>query len=103
MSRDRFRWRTSDCRAGPDGLADFVVLAKHTPKIAVGEKDRSRSVPAPKAILFSKVCEMTVNDRVAAGLAGSPFVLHPIDAAVARTHPAVFESLQRFLSFLGNL
>ena len=39
----------------PSQMADVVILAENTPKIAVGEKDRSRTVISDQRGLLTKV------------------------------------------------
>src|SRR5438876_9365740 len=69
-------------------LADVVVLAKDTSKIAVRKEDCARTVPTTKAILLAKMREITIYDCITAGLARSPSVLEAVHTAIARTHAA---------------
>ena len=70
-------------------LADVEVLAEDAAEIAVGEKDGSRSPPAPEAILLPQVRKSTAHHRPPPGLARRPLPLEAIDSAVPGAAPAV--------------
>ncbi len=91
-------------RAGPGHtLADVEVLAEDAAEVAVGEEDRSRTVPTPEAVLLSKVGEGAAHDGVASGFAGRPLPVQPIDATITRASTAVGQRRHRLEGTLLEL
>src|SRR5947209_1560487 len=72
-----------------DRLANVVILAENAAQVAVRKEDRPRAVPSSQTIFFSEVWEVAADCRVAPRLAGGPFVLEPVDSAIARAGAAV--------------
>lgn len=67
-------------------MADFPVLTKHAAEITPTEKNRPRSLPAPKDVFLSMMGPKTMNDGSLPRPANSPIDRQQaIDMAVAST------------------
>src|SRR5207249_7918156 len=72
-------------------------------RTAVRKENRAGAVPAPQAFFFTEMREETADRCVAPRLAGRPFVLDPVDAAISRAGPAVGERGQSAFRSLAKL
>jgi hypothetical protein len=76
-------------------LGDVPVLAKDAAQIAQPEEDRSRAIPAPEAILLTKMREGARDCGVPAGVADTRFIEQPIYMAIPGAGAAVFQFRER--------
>src|SRR5262245_11946116 len=83
-------------------LARLEVLAEDAAKVAPGEEDGARPLPAAEDVLLAEVGEVGGDPRVAGGLADGEPAVEAVDLAVARAERADAECLQCLVDLLAQ-
>jgi hypothetical protein len=90
-------------RFSGSALADIIILAVFTGKIASGEKNSTGSMTPYKSRLFSEMRSETGNDRKKTCLTKSLLIIQTVDPASPRTDGTGFQQTICFLYPLCQL
>jgi len=84
-------------------MADVIVLAEDASEVTVGQKDGSGTMISDERRFFTKMGEDTGDHQFGPGLAESDSPIQPVNPALPRTEPALFqnfmEGLDSFIQF----
>jgi len=74
-------------------MTDVIVLAKHTPQITIGQKNRPGAITANKGRFLPMMGKNTRNPQFTVRPAIAHLAIHAVDPAPTRTELTGFENL----------